>query len=121
MELLKMGSLPMQTIRQLIQEEQIDASLTHLQPASLDLSLSEEIYRMRGSFLPRKNESIRDILKEGTLFPTTLDQPLELHGIYLIRLNESLALSQNIYGYTNNKSSSGRVNLQTRLLINGVP
>ena len=90
----------------------------HLQPSSVDLSISGEVYRMRGTFLPRPNEHIRDILKEGVLFETSLDQPLELNGIYLIRLNESLRLPNEIFASTNNKSSSGRVNLQTRLLVN---
>src|SRR3989338_11048300 len=98
MKLPEKGALPMQHIRKLMQEGQIlYAKEEHIQPSSLDLSISEEIYRMRGSFLPCKQESIRDIIKEGTLFSTSLEHPLELNGIYLVRLNESLSLNQQIY------------------------
>jgi len=115
------GALPIQDIRQLIHDGHVlEARTEYLQPASLDLSISGEMYRMRGSFLPRNGEKIRDILKDAVLFPSSLEQPLELNGIYWIRLNESLRLPEYIYALTNNKSSSGRVNLQTRLILNGV-
>jgi dCTP deaminase len=112
------GALAIQHLRLLLREGHIlNAQEERLQPSSLDLSISDEIYRMKGTFLPRPTERIRDILAEGVLFPTSLGQPLELSGIYLIRLNETLALPKNISAYMNNKSSSGRVNLQTRLLV----
>lgn len=115
------GALPLQRIRTLMNEGIIkQAKEDHLQPSSLDLSLSGEVYRMRGSFLPQKGESIRDIIKTGNLFRGSLEQPLELFGIYLIRLQESFDLPQEIYAYANNKSSSGRVNVQTRVLVDGV-
>jgi dCTP deaminase len=116
------GALPIQHIRNLLKEGQIrEAEEGSLQPSSLDLSISGEMYRMRGTFLPKPGEKIRDILKKGMLFPTSLNQPLELNGIYLVRLNELLDLPRDVYGITNNKSSSGRINLQTRLIVNGVP
>lgn len=115
------GALPMQYIRALMQEGYVHgAEEGHLQPSSLDLSLSSEIYRMRGTFLPRRGERIRDLLQDGQLFKTSLEHPLELFGIYLVRLNQTANLPQTIYGLTNNKSSSGRINLQTRLLADGV-
>ena len=116
------GALAIQHIRDLIRQGHVKESREeNLQPSSLDLSLSGEIYRMRGTFLPRRNESVRSLLDDGILFPVSLGQPLELNGIYLARLNESLDLPENIYAVTNNKSSSGRVNLQTRLIVNGFP
>ena len=115
------GALAMQDIRMLMREGAIqEGREEHLQPASMDLSLSGEVYRMRGSYLPRRGEKVRDILKEAVLFPPNLNQPLELNGIYWIRLNESLHLPEFLHASTNNKSSSGRVNLQTRLIVNGV-
>lgn len=110
----------MQHIRQLINEGMVQhAPESHLQPSSLDLSLSDEIYRMRGTFLPRRGEKIREILNEGVLYRTSLDHPLELFGIYLVRLDQTLSLPETVYAVTNNKSSSGRINLQTRLLVDG--
>ncbi len=114
------GALPMQHIRQLVTEGFVQqAPESHLQPSSLDLSLSDEVYRMRGTFLPRRGETIRELLQDGALYKTSLDHPLELFGIYLVRLEQTLSLPAAIYAYTNNKSSSGRINLQTRLLVDG--
>lgn len=116
------GVLAFQHIQELLHLGHVhEAREEHLQPSSLDLSISSEIFRMRGTFLPRPGEKIRDIIQNGTLFPVGLNLPLELNGIYLIRLNEILDLPPNISATTNNKSSSGRINLQTRLIINGVP
>lgn len=115
------GALAYQHIKELVTNGNIrEAQEENLQPSSIDLSISGEIYRMRGTYLPRPGEKIRDILKKGILFPVSLNQPLELNGIYLIRLNELLDLPPNVYAMTNNKSSSGRINLQTRLIVNSV-
>lgn len=116
------GALAIQHIRELAQDGHIkEWREEHLQPSSMDLSISGEIYRMRGTFFPQKGESIRALLHKGMLFPASLSQPLELNGIYLVRLNEWLNLPENICAITNNKSSSGRINLQTRLIVNGSP
>lgn len=116
------GALAFQHIKELMSLGHIrEAQEEHLQPSSIDLSISGEVFRMRGTFLPRPSEKIRDILRNGILFPVSLNQPLELNGIYLVRLNEILDLPINIFATTNNKSSSGRINLQTRLIVNGVP
>lgn len=117
------GALPYQAIRGLITCGAIRGSVSEaaLQPASLDLSLTDQVYRMRGSYLPRKGEPIEDILKRGCLFPHDIDKPLEHNGIYLIKLAESLALPSEIHAATSNKSSSGRINLRARLIAEGVP
>lgn len=115
------GALPYQHIRSLMDDGRVlGGKKEHLQPSSLDLSLSDEIYRMRGTYLPRIGERVRDLIAHGALYRTTFAQPLELNGIYLCRLNEALVLPQEIGGSANNKSSSGRVNLRARLLADGV-
>ncbi len=115
------GALPLQYIRALMAEGHIHgAKDDYLQPSSLDLSLSGEVYRMRGTFLPRRGETIRSLVDSGMLYRCDLQHPLELFGIYLVRLNETLSLPDAVHAYTNNKSSSGRINLQTRLLVDGV-
>lgn len=115
------GALPSQMIRDMMASGYLTGAREQaLRPASLDLHISSEVYRMRGTFLPRAGESIQDILKNGVLYPVDIAQvPLELNGIYLIRLEESLQLPDAIYGHTNSRSTAGRVNLQTRLLVNG--
>ncbi|MEA1937415.1 MAG: 2'-deoxycytidine 5'-triphosphate deaminase [Patescibacteria group bacterium] len=116
----KIGAFPAQFIRKMIKEgEIINADENNIQPASIDLSISDEGYRMRGAFLPRKNESVREIIKEESLYKIDLNNPLEKNGIYLIRINEKLNLPKNIFAFSSSKSSVGRVDLQTRLIVNG--
>jgi len=114
----KIGAFPSQFIEKMIESGEIkNADKNNLQPASIDLSVSEEGYRMKGAFLPRKNESVRDIIKTESLYKIDLNNPLEKNGIYLIKLNESLILPKNIFAFSSSKSSTGRVDLQTRLVI----
>ncbi len=116
-----LGAYPSQAIKKLIEEKLIlGADEKNLQPASLDLSISDEIYKMKGIFLPRKHEKVIDIIKTGSLYKTDLNKPLECEGVYMIKLNESLNLSSQIFALTNNKSSTGRINLQVRILADGV-
>lgn len=96
------------------------AKKEHVQPASIDLSLSGDVYRMRGSYLPKRGETIRELVKNGALYRHSLELPLEVDGIYLIRLNETLKLPPGIHASASNKSSSGRINLRGRLLADGV-
>lgn len=98
-----------------------NASDACLQPASLDLTLTDDVYRMRGSYLPRPGETIAQIVERGSLFKHSIERPLEHNGIYLIRLNETLQLPAGIHATVSNKSSSGRINLRGRLVADGVP
>lgn len=113
------GVFPYQLISKMIDDGEISAERKNIQPASIDLSLSEEIYRIKGTFLPQKNEKIRDIIQEELLYRADLNKPLEKNGVYLIKLNEKLALSPEKFALSSSKSSTGRVDLQTRLLIDG--
>ncbi len=116
------GALPMQLIREMMQAGYIrGGSEAHIQPASLDLTVTDEVYRLRGSYLPRVGEPMAEILARGALFKHPIDRPLEQNGIYLIRLAETLALPPGIHATCSNKSSSGRINLRGRLIAEGVP
>jgi dCTP deaminase len=118
----RQGAIPFQLIREMIQAGYLlGAAEEAIQPASLDLTITDEVYRMRGSYLPRRNETIADIVARGALFRHPMDRPLEQNGIYLIRLKESLKLPPGIHATASNKSSSGRINLRGRLLADGVP
>jgi dCTP deaminase len=115
------GAIPFQIIREMMETGYISgAKQEHIQPASLDPTLSEEVYRLRGSYLPRKGETIDELVKKGALYRHRLDLPLEVDGIYLIRLNESVKLPPGIHATASNKSSSGRINLRGRLLADGI-
>ncbi len=91
-----------------------------IRPASLDLTMSDEVYRLEEIFLPRKNETIRTILKNIRHLRHDPYQPLERNVLYLARMNESLKLPANIYAFCNPKSSSGRVDIQVRVLADGI-
>lgn len=115
------GALPYQMIRDMMSAGYIvDGSEANLQPSSIDLQVTEEVYRMRGSYLPRPEEQIEDLIKKGSLYRASLDYPLDRGGIYLIRLREQLALPKTIHASVSNKSSAGRIDLRTRLLADGV-
>jgi len=118
----KIGAIPSQKIREMIKAGHIkDADEKNIQPASLDLTITDEAYQMKGTFLPRLGETIRDIIKRGIICSVDLTQPLECDGIYWIKLKEELNLPKGIYAFSSNKSSTGRINLQTRLLSDYVP
>jgi dCTP deaminase len=115
----KIGVFPSQYIRKMIKEGEIlNANENNIQPASIDLSVSDEGYRMKGTFLPKENENVRDIIKNESLYRINLDNPFEKNGVYLIRLNESLNLSESKFAFSSSKSSTGRIDLQTRLIVN---
>jgi len=92
-------------------------NLKQLQPASLDLTLSNKCYRIKSSFIPN-NLEINKIIKELTLMNINLDKEiiLEKNCIYLCELNEHLNLPSNIMGKSNPKSTTGRLDIFTRII-----
>jgi dCTP deaminase len=118
----KNGAVPSQKIREMIKENYIkNADEKNVQPASLDLTISDEAYQMKGTFLPQIGEKISEIIKKGIISQADLSQPLEQNKIYWIKLQEELNLPKGIFALSSNKSSTGRINLQARLLADGVP
>lgn len=114
----KTGALPSQFISEMLKRGEIVNSKTdNVQPASIDLNISDEGYRIKGTFLPRRGEKVRDIIKNESLYKIDFDNPLEKNGVYLIRLNEQLKIPNDIYAFASSKSSTGRVDLQTRLIV----
>lgn len=94
-----------------------------IQPASLDLTLDVEAYRMPGSILPLPGESVRDLVRSLALERIDLAAPVCLgrDQVYLVLMRERLALPPGIEAYANGKSSTGRVDLATRVLADGSP
>jgi dCTP deaminase len=93
----------------------------HISPASLDLTLSAEIYQIEGLLLPKVGEKIRDLLSLMEATVTDFSTPCKAGQMYLARLNETLKLPDTIYGYCNPKSSTGRLDVHVRVLADGVP
>ncbi len=117
------GVLPRQHLLQAVEAGVIDAGnfkipVSNVQPASLDLRLGEVAYRIRCSFLPDRHTVERkvkdyivdelDLHREGVV--------LETNRPYLIPLKERLALPGNVRGRCNPKSSTGRLDVFTRVI-----
>lgn len=116
-----LGAFPSQLISELIDTQAIlGAKKSSIQPSSLDLTLSEEVYEIDGVLLPKFTESIQRVLQVANARRFSFDQPLACKKVYMCRLNESLALPSMVYAYANNKSSTGRINLQARLICEGI-
>lgn len=118
----RFGALPAQTIRGMIEAGFIQgARTTNVAPASLDLSISDEIYRVEGVFQLQPNESVRELLTSITHHMHDIAEPLTRDVVYLARLNERVQLPLGVYGYCNPKSSTGRIDVHVRVLADGVP
>jgi dCTP deaminase len=91
-----------------------------IQPASLDLRLGPVAYRVRASFLPGPNATVAErvaslTLHEIDLTPGALLEPGR-SGVYIVPLMERLALPGDIAAATNPKSSTGRLDVFTRVI-----
>jgi dCTP deaminase len=88
-----------------------------IQPASLDLRLGKVAYRVRASFLPGSTTVARriDELKLHE-FALGAGAVLETGCVYIVPLLESLALPDGISAAANPKSSTGRLDVFTRVI-----
>jgi len=120
------GILPVQAIRDLIARGALKLAEPpadrQLQPASLDLRLGSDVYRVRASFLPRPGVKVADRLADLTLHKIDLTRGavLETGCVYVAPLLESLALPPALSAATNPKSSTGRLDVFTRVIADGI-
>jgi len=123
---VRAGILPAQGIRGLIESGRVGIAEPliegQLQPASLDLRLSGSVYRVRASFLPAPKEKVATKLEQLTLHKIELGEGavLETGCVYVAPLLESLSLPATISAATNPKSSTGRLDVFTRVIADGV-
>lgn len=118
------GILPSQEILNFVQTGIIRSSREiqedQIQPASIDLRLSREAYRVRASFLPGRSTTLLTKATDKGLLTAKMDlsEPtlLEPHVIYIIPLMESLNLPSDVFGIANPKSTTGRLDIFTRLI-----
>jgi dCTP deaminase len=90
-----------------------------VQPASLDLRLGDIAYRLRASFLPGEHRRVEDVLNSGLVMHTldlTQGAVLETGCVYLVPLMESLRLPVDTRAAMNPKSSTGRIDVFTRVI-----
>lgn len=117
------GVLPNQYLQRAVDVGIIDAGRYkvrphHVQPASIDLSLGEVAYRIRCSFLP-DSEPVRVKMKDLIVDELDLRKDgavLETNRPYLVPLIEQLNLPPGLHGKTNPKSSTGRLDVFTRVI-----
>jgi dCTP deaminase len=89
-----------------------------IQPASLDLRLGPVAYRVRASFLPGPHITVAQRVAELTLHKVVLTDGavLETGCVYIVPLLESLALPNDVSAAANPKSSTGRLDVFTRVI-----
>ena len=118
------GLLPREKIEVMVRRGMISSPEiedAQFQPASLDLRLGSRAYRIRASFLPGKDFSVRERLDALR----SADDEINLEGkgavlergcVYVIPLIEHLNLPDSISAIANPKSSTGRLDIFTRLI-----
>ncbi|MEK7715149.1 MAG: 2'-deoxycytidine 5'-triphosphate deaminase, partial [candidate division NC10 bacterium] len=94
------------------------------QPASLDLRLGPLAYQLRASFLPfretvRSRLGARDLADSDLVIdrlPLEVGATLQRGSVYLVELLESLELPPHVRGRSNPKSTTGRLDIFTRVI-----
>lgn len=116
------GILPTRWLREaanddVIFTEEYKLPEANFQPASLDVRLGEQAYRLRCSFLPDAS-TVLDKLSDLAMETIDLRDGaiLEKNRPYLIPLIEQLRLPDGIRASTNPKSSTGRLDIFTRVI-----
>src|SRR6202451_1849746 len=114
------GILPFQAIQGLVDSGAIIApnpDSNQIQPASIDLRLGKKAFQIGASFLPGRSPiegKIRDLLiREIDLEESAV---LEPRSVFLVPLMESLRLPADVSGIANPKSTTGRLDIFTRLI-----
>ena len=117
------GILPSHVLRRLIRARREvlateDITDAQIQPASIDLRLGAMAYRIRASFLPGRDARVADKLSDMAIHEIDLKSGavLETGCVYLVPLLERLELSFRVSGVANPKSSTGRLDVFTRLI-----
>ena len=89
-----------------------------VQPASLDLRLGARAFRVRASFLPGPQRNVQDRLGQISLheIPLGPGAVLETGCVYIAELQESVALPPDLSAAANPKSSTGRIDVFTRVI-----
>jgi dCTP deaminase len=118
----KTGILPDHEISALFEAGALAAPVPldsdQIQPASLDLRLGEKAYRVRASFLPGPRHRVMDKLDRLKLHEVDLTggAVLETGCVYIVPLLEALELGEGVSAAANPKSSTGRLDIFTRVM-----
>ena len=121
------GIFSSQEIHELIQNQKIRSFTAieagQVQPASIDLRLGNIAYRVQASFLPSRASRVKEKINDLKLAEIDLTKPtlMERGAVFVIPVVEQLALPYDIGGVANPKSTTGRLDIFTRLVTEGGP
>jgi dCTP deaminase len=122
------GILPSHVLRRLIRARHEiiateDIEEGQIQPASIDLRLGAVAWRVRASFLPGPNATVQDKLSSVFMHEIDLSKGavLETGCVYIVPLLEVADFSHRVSGTANPKSSTGRIDVFTRLITDRAP
>ena len=116
------GILPFQSINAMLREHEIwskaEILADQVQPASIDLRLGPVAYRIRASFLPGPDSTVLDKIQALDAYPIDISNGavLEKGCVYVVPLLEALNLKSGVTAFANPKSSTGRLDILTRLI-----
>ena len=116
------GTFPSQMIRQLITTRKIRSPIEiaeeQIQPASIDLRLGPVAYRVQASFLPGKHSTVANKVRDLQISEIDLTKPavLEKGSVFIVPLLEELSLPAYTVAKANPKSTTGRLDVFTRLI-----
>jgi dCTP deaminase len=116
------GTLPSQTIQELIRIGRISApsefSEDQIQPASIDLRLGPVAYRVRASFLPGRQSTVDNKIRELQIEEMDLTKPtvFDRGSVFIVPLLEEVSLPPDTLAKANPKSTTGRLDIFTRLI-----
>jgi dCTP deaminase len=122
------GILPSHVLKRLLDQGREVTAIEpfapgQIQPASIDLRLGPVAYRVRASFLPGPQATVEERLKSVFMHEIDLTQGavLEAGCVYIVPLLERAEFSARISGGANPKSSTGRIDVFTRLITDYAP
>jgi dCTP deaminase len=116
------GVFPSQRIQEFIASGRIATPVPpepkQIQPASLDLRLGAVAYRVRASFLPGRTSTVDEKIRELGMSELDLGSGavFEKRCVYIVPLMEEWLLPDDVSGRANPKSTTGRLDLFTRLI-----
>lgn len=121
------GILPSQKIKEMLSRGEIKTVLMpidddQVQPASIDLRLGDCAYPVDTSFLPGKGMRVLEKMKQlddryaDFRIDLSKGAVLEKGRVYVIPLLEAINLKSDVAAFANPKSSTGRLDILTRLI-----
>ncbi len=116
------GTLPAQDIEALIEAANIlgarPIAEDQIQPSSLDLRLGPVAYRVQAGYLPGERSTVEAKLDKVLMSEIDITRPtlFERNCVYIVPLLEELRLPHDISAKANPRSTTGRLDIFTRLI-----